>query len=305
MTQPIILVDQLRKHYGPVEAVAGISLAVQPGEIFGLVGPNGAGKTTTIECLQGLRQPDSGTVEVLGLNYRRHGDALRRRIGSQLQGTALPQRLKAWEALALFASFYPRSCNGEQLLAQVGLTDKRNTYVAHLSGGERQRLSLALALVNDPEVVFLDEMTTGLDPHARHGIWQLVKEINGQGKTILLTSHFMEEVEHLCHRVAIIDHGRIIALDSPDKLIAGLHQEQRLVFQTDDGFDPQWLSGISGVTLIVPDCGRVTVRGQGAELVSDVVGALLARGCAIRHLRTEQATLEDVFLALTSHAVKV
>ncbi|HUV89062.1 MAG TPA: ABC transporter ATP-binding protein, partial [Anaerolineae bacterium] len=229
----IVQVEGLRKTYGPTVAVDDVSFEVREGEIFGMVGPNGAGKTTTIECLEGLRKPDQGTIRVLGVDPQRESQTLRERTGMQLQQSNLPDRMRVWEALDLYASFYPKAADWKELLAQLGLEEKRNAPFSKLSGGQKQRLFIALALLPDPQLVFLDELTTGLDPQARHTIWDLVRDVRAKGKTVLLTTHFMEEAERLCDRVAILDHGRIVALDTPAALIRGLGVEERVVFNLD------------------------------------------------------------------------
>src|SRR5688572_22226387 len=217
---PVIQVSGFRKTYRAVVAVDDISFDVRDGEIFGLIGPNGAGKTTTMECVQGLRTPDRGTISVLGLDPFRDVYTLQDRIGAQLQQAQLQKRIKVWEAVHLWAALYRRTpSDGERLLDQLGLSDKRNAWFMNLSGGQKQRLFIALALINDPEVVFLDELTTGLDPQARRTIWDLVRDIRNRGKTVFLTTHLMEEAERLCDRVAIIDHGRIVDIDSPRMLV--------------------------------------------------------------------------------------
>src|ERR1700690_3121654 len=217
---PVIQVSGVRKTYGATVAVDEVSFDVNDGEIFGLIGPNGAGKTTTMECIEGLRTPDRGTISVLGLDPFRQVYKLQNRIGVQLQQAQLQKRIKVWEAVDLWASLYhKKTADGERLLEQLGLTDKRNAWFMNLSGGQKQRLFIALALINDPEVVFLDELTTGLDPQARRAIWDLVRGIHDRGKTVFLTTHLMEEAEKLCDRVAIIEHGRIIDIDSPERLV--------------------------------------------------------------------------------------
>ncbi len=228
--EPIVQVKGLHKVYGDTIAVENISFEVHPGEIFGMVGPNGAGKTTTIECLEGLRRPDAGTVRVLGVDPQQEGRRLRELTGIQLQQSNLPDRMKVWEALDLYASFYPNPVDWKELLAQLGLEEKRNTFFSKLSGGQKQRLFIALALLPNPQLVFLDELTTGLDPQARHTIWDLVRDIRLKGKTVFLTTHFMEEAERLCDRVAILDHGRLVALDTPAGLIRCLENEERVIF---------------------------------------------------------------------------
>ena len=299
---PAIEAAALSKAYGRLKAVDGISFSVGAGEIFGLVGPNGAGKTTTIECLEGMRSPDGGEVRVLGLDPRRDGNALRERIGVQLQQSSLPDDIKVWEALDLFASYYKKSTAWGPLLERLDISDKRNTRFAKLSGGQKQRLFIALALVNDPELVFLDELTTGLDPHARRSMWDLVRAIRERGKTVFLTTHYMEEAEHLCDRVLVIDHGRIVALDSPANLVRGLESEVRILFTAEPGFDPAPLGSLPGVSRVEKNGEKIVVTGRGDRLIVVVVNALDARGVRFRDLRTEQPDLEDVFLALTAES---
>ncbi len=303
----IVQVEKLRKTYGATVAVDEISFEVQEGEIFGMVGPNGAGKTTTVECLEGLRKPDRGTVRVLGVDPQLEGHILRSRTGIQLQQSNLPERMKVWEALDLYSSFYPKAADWKGLLIQLGLEDKRNTSFSKLSGGQKQRLFIALALLPDPQLVFLDELTTGLDPQARHAIWDLVREVRGKGKTILLTTHFMEEAERLCDRVAILDHGRIMALDTPAALIRSLGAEERVVFSVDEPLPQAFVKALSMAARIEVQGDRVTVHGQdggGTPLVSEVVSLLSGQGIQFRNLRTEQPTLEDVFLKLTGSEIR-
>jgi ABC-2 type transport system ATP-binding protein len=230
---PVIQVKQLRKVYGSMVAVKDISFEVAEGEIFGMLGPNGAGKTTTVECLQGLRHPDSGYVRVLGFDPQADKQTLRQHIGSQRQESALPDRIKVWEALDLFSSFIPGSLDWRALMEQWGLAGKHNASFGSLSGGQRQRLFVALALVNNPRVVFLDEMTTGLDPAARRMAWELIRQIRDRGTTVVLVTHFMEEAQQLCDRVAVIDHGQIIALNTPQGLINTYAKLIRVIFSTD------------------------------------------------------------------------
>ena len=297
-----ISVSGLRKTYGSLVAVDGISFEVPVGEIFGMVGPNGAGKTTTIECLEGMRTAEEGGIRLLDLDPRGDGYELRERIGIQLQQSALPDDIKVWEALDLFSSYYRRAVPWEPLLERLGLAEKRNAAFAKLSGGQKQRLFIALALINDPELVFLDELTTGLDPHARRSMWDLVRDIRARGKTLFLTTHYMEEAEHLCDRVLVIHRGRIVALDTPEHLVGGLAEEVRILFTADRPFDLQGLRDLSGVTSVERSGDRVTVTGRGDRLVWLVVNALDAQGVKFRGLRTEQPNLEDVFLALTDEA---
>ena len=311
MTEAVV-VEGLRKVYGEpmagpgrgVVAVDGISFEIHAGEIFGMVGPNGAGKTTTIECIEGLRQPTEGRLQVLGLDPQQNGYELRQRIGVQLQEAELASRIKVWEAMDLFSSFYPRSVDWQELLEQFGLGDKRKAAFAKLSGGQKQRLFIALALVNDPELIFLDELTTGLDPQARRAMWELVRSIRDRGKTVFLTTHYMEEAEQLCDRVAIIDRGKLVALDSPESLIDSLEGENRVVFTVDGPFDDSDLRAIPGASRVDREGNMITARGPGDGLVSAVVNALETSGVRFRDLRTEQPSLEDVFLALTGTAMR-
>jgi ABC-2 type transport system ATP-binding protein len=295
-----ITVSALSKTYGSLTAVDNVGFEVHAGEIFGMVGPNGAGKTTTIECLEGMRHPDSGELRILGLDPRRDGYALRERIGVQLQQSALPDDIKVWEALDLFASYYRKPAAWEPLLEELGIADKRDARFAKLSGGQRQRLFIALALVNDPELVFLDELTTGLDPHARRAMWNLVRAIRDRGKTVFLTTHYMEEAEHLCDRVLIIDRGTIVALDTPENLVAGLRAETRIIFTAaEPAYDPAPLGAVLGVERVEMNGDKVTVTGHGDRLVILVVNALDAQGVRFRDLRTEQPNLDDVFMTMT------
>ena len=231
---PVIHVAAIRKTYGRTIAVDEVSFDVQPGEIFGLIGPNGAGKTTTMECVEGLRVPDRGTISVLGLDPARHRYTLQERIGVQLQEAQLQKRIKVREAVGFWASLYRNPVDGDRLIEQLGLSDKRNAWFMTLSGGQKQRLFIALALINDPELVFLDELTTGLDPQARRAIWDLVRGIRQRGKTVFLTTHLMEEAERLCDRVAIIDHGRIIDIGTPAELVRRHCPERTVIVATED-----------------------------------------------------------------------
>src|SRR5262249_21983559 len=225
---PVIEVDKLRKRYRDHVAVHDISFSVERGEIFGVVGPNGAGKTTTVECVEGLRTPDGGSINVLGLDPQRDSAELRHRIGAQLQESALPDRMKVWEALDLYASFYSRPGDQRRLIEDLGLADKRETTFGKLSGGQKQRLSIALALVGNPEIAVLDELTSGLDPNARRDTWVLIEQVRERGVTVLLVTHFMDEAERLCDRVAVVDAGRVVAIDSPAGLVARMDTEQRI-----------------------------------------------------------------------------
>ncbi len=299
---PIISVENLRKTYKATVAVDDVSFNVTEGEIFGLLGRNGAGKTTTVECLQALRNPDAGRIRVLGYDPRTQAAALRRRIGSQLQESALPDRIRVWEALDLFASVTPDALDWHVLLEQWGLTEKRKASFASLSGGQRQRLLIALALVNNPKAVFLDEMTTGLDPAARRVAWGLIREIRERGTTVVLVTHFMEEAEALCDRVAIVDRGKIVAMDTPQGMVTQYATGVRVIF-TAEARDLLWLKDVAGVKNVVRNGPRVEVEGSG-PILALVAAALVARGIVPADLRVEQPSLEDVFLKLTGQDVE-
>ena len=303
----VIEVERLTKTYGEIVAVDKISFEVYEGEIFGMVGPNGAGKTTTIECLEGLRVPDQGSIRILGIDPRIEGKFLRANSGMQLQQSNLPDRMKVWEALDLYASFYPHTSDWEELLVQLGLEEKRNAAFRKLSGGQQQRLFIALALLPDPQLVFLDELTTGLDPQARRTIWELVRDVRRRGKTVLLTTHFMEEAERLCDRIAILDQGRIVALDSPANLIHNLGREDRIIFSVENPLPPGFEKHLSGETRIEVHGQQVTISSRNERqvpLVSEVVNQLGSSGIPFFDLRTEQPNLEDVFLSLSGRDLR-
>jgi ABC-2 type transport system ATP-binding protein len=301
---PVIHVSGIRKTYGATVAVDDVSFEVNQREIFGLIGPNGAGKTTTMECVEGLRRPDRGTISVLSLNPFRDVYALQDRIGVQLQAAQLQKRIKVWEAVDLWASIYRHPVNGDVLLEQLGLTDKRNAWFMTLSGGQKQRLFIALALINDPEVVFLDELTTGLDPQARRAIWDLVRGIRERGKTVFLTTHLMEEAERLCDRVAIIDHGRIIDIDTPAGLIGRHCPERSVVLTTDDATAGERFTAIPRVEAVTHVGSRFTIQGRGDDLVTEVIHCLSEHRIRVTDFRTVLPTLEDVFLKLTGHSIR-
>jgi ABC-2 type transport system ATP-binding protein len=301
----VIQVSKIRKTYGRTVAVDEVSFAVQDGEIFGLIGPNGAGKTTTMECIEGLRRPDRGTISVLGLDPFRDVYKLQERIGVQLQQAQLQKRIKVWEAVDLWASLYRKNTvDGERLLEQLGLSDKRNSWFMNLSGGQKQRLFIALALINDPEVVFLDELTTGLDPQSRRAIWDLVRGIRERGKTVFLTTHLMEEAERLCDRVAIIEHGRIVDIDSPEKLVSRHCAERTVVLATDDPVAIERFRGIPGVEVVDDGDSQYTIRGRGENLVTEVIRCLSENRMRVTDFRTILPNLEDVFLKLTGHSIR-
>jgi ABC-2 type transport system ATP-binding protein len=304
MHRPAIRVSAIRKAYGRTVAVDDVSFDVQSGEIFGLIGPNGAGKTTTMECVEGLRTPDRGEISVLGLHPARDVYLLQERIGVQLQQAQLQKRIKVREAVALWASLYRHPADGNRLIEQLGLSDKRNAWFMTLSGGQKQRLFIALALINDPELVFLDELTTGLDPQARRAIWELVREIRHRGKTVLLTTHLMEEAERLCDRVAIIDHGRIIDVGTPAELVRRHCPEQTVILATDDSSAAERLGALPNVDTVTRPGAVVTVKGRAPDLVTQVIGCVAAHQMHVTEFRTELPTLEDVFLRVTGHTIR-
>ena len=302
---PVIQVSGVRKTYGSMVAVDEVSFDVDDGEIFGLIGPNGAGKTTTMECVEGLRTPDRGAISVLGLNPFRDVYKLQDRIGVQLQQAQLQKRIKVWEAVDLWASLYKKDAtDAEHLLQQLGLTDKRDAWFMNLSGGQKQRLFIALALINDPEVVFLDELTTGLDPQSRRAIWDLVRGIRDRGKTVFLTTHLMEEAERLCDRVAIIEHGRVIDIDSPDRLVDRHCPERTVALTTEDPIVAERFRAIPGVDSVTCNEKRITIRGRGDDLVTEVIDCLSENRIRVTDFRTILPNLEDVFLKLTGHSIR-
>src|SRR5215203_6239498 len=306
MPSPVVTVRALSKRYGRTVAVADISLDVFEGEIFGLIGPNGAGKTTTMECIQGSRHADGGAVSVLGLDPRRDSTALRRRIGVQHQEAQLQKRVKVWEAVDLWASLYDRESvvDRDALLERLGLTAKRDTWFKNLSGGQKQRLFIALALIHQPELVFLDELTTGLDPQARRAIWELVRGIRGRGKTVFLTTHLMEEAERLCDRVAVLDHGRIVDIGTPIELIGRHCPERTAIVSTASPAAEEYFRAIPRVDAVARAGDTVTIRGRGDELVTNVIRCIAEHHLAVSDFRMETPTLEDVFLRLTGHSIR-
>ena len=300
--ESVIHVNNLYKSYGDTQAVAGVSFQVEKGEIFGMVGPNGAGKTTTIECVEGLREGDRGEINVLNLDPISQERQLRPLLGIQLQEAHLPDNLKVWEAMDMYASFYDQHLDWEELLEDLGLAEKRNTTFRKLSGGQKQRLFIALALLHDPELVFLDELTTGLDPRARRVIWDLVREVRQRGKTIFLTTHYMDEAENLCDRVAIIDRGKLVALDTPANLVQKLEINERVIFKSAGQDLSAMMKGLPGVMRVEQQGERTIVYGKSdgfGPIVTAVVNALTDGGIPFRDLRTENPDLEDVFLNLT------
>ncbi|MEV4197174.1 ABC transporter ATP-binding protein [Micromonospora globbae] len=296
----VIEVTNLHKRYGDLVAVDDVSFAVEAGEIFGILGPNGAGKTTTVECVAGLRVPDGGAVSVLGLDPRRDPRRLRERVGVQLQESQLPDRLRVGEALELYASFYREPADPAELIDRLGLGDKRKTAYKNLSGGQKQRLSVALALVGNPEVAILDELTTGLDPQARRDTWALIEQVRDTGVTIVLVTHFMEEAERLCDRVAVIDRGRVVALDSPAGLVSRVAPEQRIRFRPSAPLDDRLLTELPEVTAVHRSGSQVVVTGTG-DVLHAVTSVLARNQIVAAELRLEQSTLDDAFVELTGH----
>ena len=303
-SQSVIQVSGISKRYGSHTAVDDVSFDVEQGEIFGLIGPNGAGKTTTMECVEGIRKPERGTISVLALDPFRQAHQLQDRLGVQLQESQLQKRIKVWEAIYLWASLYSNPVDGDQLLEQLGLTAKRDSWFMTLSGGQKQRLFIALALINDPEVVFLDELTTGLDPQARRAIWGLVRNIRDRGKTVFLTTHLMEEAERLCDRVAIIEDGRIIDIDSPARLVARHCPERTVILSTDNKKAENLFLCLSQVETVTREGTSLSIRGRGDDLVTGLIHCLADNRVRVTEFRTVVPTLEDVFLRLTGHSIR-
>ena len=306
---PALRVTGLRKSYGDVVAVDGLDLTVHAGECFGLLGPNGAGKTTTIEICEGLTEPDAGVVEVLGMRWGDHERDLRERLGIQLQETKLAEKLTVDETINLFRSFYARGREVSEVIDVVQLGEKRKSRVGKLSGGQQQRLALACAIVGDPELLFLDEPTTGLDPQSRRQLWDLIVELRASGRSIVLTTHYMDEAEKLCDRVAIVDHGRVIALGSPRELIASLGAEHVVEFTAPDApqgaLEVEMLSALDGVTSAREHDGRWTLEvSELARAVPALLAELGKRKLALGELATHSATLEDVFVSLTGRQLR-
>jgi ABC-2 type transport system ATP-binding protein len=286
-------------------AVDDVSFEVSEGEIFGLIGPNGAGKTTTMECVEGLRKPDRGTVSVLGLDPFRDVYKLQDKIGVQLQQAQLQKRIKVWEAVQLWTTLYKKKMEtGDRLLEQLGLADKRNAWFMTLSGGQKQRLFIVLALINDPQLVFLDELTTGLDPQSRRTIWDLIRGIRERGKTVFLTTHLMEEAERLCDRVAIIEHGRIIDIDRPEKLVARHCPERTVILVTEDRSAAEGFQAIPRLDGVIREDCLFTLRGLGEDFVTNVIHCLSENRIQVTDFRTVLPNLEDVFLKLTGHSIR-
>jgi ABC-2 type transport system ATP-binding protein len=302
---PVVRVEGLHKTYGQTRAVDGVSFDVRSGEVFGLLGPNGAGKTTTVEILEGLRTPDGGTVHVLGIDVARDPDAIKERIGVSLQTAALYPKLTVAELLDLFRGFYRRGRPSAELIAMLDLHEKRNTRTSDLSGGQRQRLAVALALVNDPEMLFLDEPTTGLDPAARRSLWDIVQSLRAEGKSIVLTTHYMEEAEILCDRLAIMDHGRILASGTVSELVDSRFRERSVRFDQVAGLDDERLAALPGVSQVKHENGEVVLFTRDVPAtIGSVLAATERLGVEPRNLAVRRATLEDLFLDLTGRGLR-
>lgn len=304
--ESVIQVQNLVKRFAHVTAVDGISFEVPRGEIFGILGPNGAGKTTTLEIIEGLLPPTSGTTTVLGVDTQRHSEQVKERIGIQLQASAYFDYLTLREILELFGGFYSRHITPDELLGRVNLVEKRDTTLNQLSGGQKQRFTIAASLVNDPELVILDEPTTGLDPQARRRLWEFIQEIHKSGKTVVLTTHYMEEAQFLCHRVAIMDMGKIVALDTPTNLIRGLAAPYEIKLHTTAPLNPDDLKGLAGVHEVsAGNSTSYTLRVNNAtEVLSALLRSTSASGINVEHLEVVPATLEDVFLAITGKQLR-
>jgi len=301
----VVEVKNLTKRYDNLRAVDNVSFDIGKGEIFGLLGPNGAGKTTTVEMIEGLRKPDSGLIEVGGIDISDGIDRVKEIIGVQLQTTTIYDKIRVGEAIDLFGSYYRRSLPTEEILGEVSLNDKKNSFVEALSGGQKQRLAMALALVNDPEVLFLDEPTTGLDPQARRNVWDIIERLRGRGKTIILTTHYMEEAERLCDRVGVMDYGRIIALDTPGNLIAQQNLESAVEFTTSNGVDKEFFHKLPKVSKVTQNGDRFILHTREASSVLAQLTQLSGEnGLNLESISVRKATLEDVFLELTGRQLR-
>jgi ABC-2 type transport system ATP-binding protein len=294
----VIEVEEITKRYGTTSAVDGISFSVERGEIFGIVGPNGAGKTTTVESVEGIRRPDSGMIRVLGLDPIEDRAELTQRLGAQLQESRLQDRIRVVEALELHASFYQRPADWRDLIDRLGLGGKERSKYSDLSGGQKQRLAVALALVGSPEIAVLDELTTGLDPAARRSTWDTIEDVRTSGVTVVLVTHFMEEAERLCDRIMVVDHGQVVAVDSPTGLIRKMGSEQKLRFRPSEPVEDDALQGLPGVVDVIHEGERLIVTGTG-NVVHAVTSLLAQRHVIAEDLRIDQANLEDAYLALT------
>ena len=305
MANAILQVENLVKRYGEVEAVRGVSFSVEEGEVFGLLGPNGAGKTTTVEILEGLRDPDGGYVSVCGLNPQRESSALKHEIGAALQATSLPDKIRVIEAIRLFASFYKRHRKPDELLNRFGLEEKRHTFYHQLSGGQKQRLALAMALINDPKVVFLDEPTAGLDPQVRREIYDIIEELKRDKKTILMTTHYIEEAERLCDRVAIVDHGKVIAQGKPRELKSHASGTTRIEVRLSKPESNGTLKNLEGVADAREVDGAFVIHSlRPPQTIVSLVKHLEAQGNELVSLEIATPSLEDVFIEMTGRRLR-
>ena len=304
--ESVILVENLVKHFGTVCAVNGVSFEVQRGEIFGVLGPNGAGKTTTLEIIEGLQKPSSGYTYVLGIDTHREGGKVKERIGVQLQASAYFEQLTLREILKLFGGFYRKCVKPEDILAKVGLLDKINATVGTLSGGQKQRFTIAAALVNDPELIFLDEPTTGLDPQARRSLWEFIRQIHKEGRTVVLTTHYMDEAQSLCQRVAIMDSGKIVSLDTPVNLIHNLATPYQIKLACNARLPEEEMSCLAGVKKVVVDSDShyIITSNDANKSLSTLLSWVHGKGASIEHIEVVPSTLEDVFLALTGKQLR-
>ena len=298
-------VKNLTKRYGDLIAVNEVDFNIEKGEIFGLLGPNGAGKTTTIEMIEGLRQPDNGTISVCGIDARKERDKIKEIIGVQLQSTTIYDKIRVDEVIDLFRGYYQKTLDTDEILDMVSLNEKKNSYVSTLSGGQKQRVALALALVNDPEIIFLDEPTTGLDPQARRNVWDIVEDLGSKGKTVVLTTHYMEEAERLCNRLGIIDHGTIIALDTTRELIAKQNLDSAIEFTSSNGVSGDAFEKIDGVNKVTQDGREFVIQTTASSRVLGELSRISEEnGFSLENIAVRKATLEDVFLALTGRKLR-
>ena len=298
-------VKNLTKRYGDLIAVNEVDFNIEKGEIFGLLGPNGAGKTTTIEMIEGLRQPDNGTISVCGIDARKERDKIKEIIGVQLQSTTIYDKIRVDEVIDLFRGYYQKTLDTNEILDMVSLNEKKNSYVSTLSGGQKQRVALALALVNDPEIIFLDEPTTGLDPQARRNVWDIVEDLGSKGKTVVLTTHYMEEAERLCNRLGIIDHGTIIALDTTRELIAKQNLDSAIEFTSSNGVSGDAFEKIDGVNKVTQDGREFVIQTTASSRVLGELSRISEEnGFSLENITVRKATLEDVFLALTGRKLR-
>lgn len=300
----VIKVENLVKRYKNITAVNDVSFSVEEGEIFGLLGPNGAGKTTTIECIEGLRKPDSGNVEVLGLNPLKDRKRLYNMIGVQLQETSYQDKIKVWEICQLFSTLYSKTLSYELLLKDFGLYEKKDSYISKLSGGQKQAVSIVLALIPDPKIVFLDEITTGLDPQARRNVWEMIKKLKKKGKTVFMTTHYMEEAENLCDRICFIKSGKIKALGTVSELIKASNLQLKVVFKAND-LNVDELNKIENVESVKKDGERYIVYGKNEEIVKNVMNYLTGKKVEFREFSIVKPNLEDVYLNIVKEPLEV